>query len=136
MVVENRFTPAPEAVPYVMSRRVQWRCWLLGPRTHAEDVAMVTLGITPVLVQWMLYWHGRGEAHQQDYYRCRGCRKLVTWRHIRTGGCACGTSNQVSPALLTRWEKVRLILFPTLGLARRWRVEPSKTATLYQGEER
>lgn len=93
---------------------------------------MATLGLVPYLVRWTTYWHGRGAGHQHDYYRCRGCQKIVTWQHIRTGGCACGVSNKLSPAALTWWEKLRLVLLPTLGLARRWKAAPHTTATLYK----
>jgi hypothetical protein len=93
---------------------------------------MARLGLVPYLVRWMTYWHGRGEAHQFDYYRCRGCHKLVTWQHIRTGGCACGRSNQISPAMLTWWEKCRLVLLPMMGLAMRWKDAPSVTTRVRQ----
>lgn len=66
----------------------------------------------------LVYYHGRGDPHQHDYYRCQGCRRIVTWHAIRRGGCPCELSNKLSPALLSRWEKARLVLFPTWGVVR------------------
>ena len=61
---------------------------------------------------WIRYWHGEGEPHQYQFYRCHGCRKIVTHRHIATGGCACHESIKISPANLRRGEKLRLLFWP------------------------
>ena len=74
--------------------------------------------MTTMIVRYLTYWHGRGEPEQHDYYRCHGCRRLVTWHAIRKGGCLCGLSNKLGPAVLTTWEKVRLLLLPTVGVRR------------------
>ena len=64
-------------------------------------------------------WHGVPDAaYQYAYYRCLGCRALVTWAAIKKGGCYCGESNRLAPARLTRWEMIRLTLFPWWGVTR------------------
>ena len=73
--------------------------------------------ILPKIVErWMIryldYWHGKGEDHQYHYYRCDGCRKLVTWKMIAEGGCPCGLSNRLRPAVIRLRDKVKLLLFP------------------------
>lgn len=65
-----------------------------------------------VVLQYLVRWHGRGDAHQHDYYRCHGCRRIVTWHAIRKGGCTCGVSNKLSPARLRWHEKLRLLCLP------------------------
>jgi len=62
--------------------------------------------------RWLAHWHGAGEPHQWQYYRCEGCHGLVTWRRIRQGGCGCGLSNRIRPARLTFAEKARCLLLP------------------------
>lgn len=74
--------------------------------------------MTGILVAWLTHFHGRGEPHQHDYFRCATCRRIVTWQGIRKGGCPCGGPRQVSPAALTWWEKCRLLLLPTVGVVR------------------
>lgn len=64
-----------------------------------------------LLLRYLTWMHGRGEAHQHDYYRCNGCRRIVTWHAIRKGGCTCG-ENRMRATYLQWWEKLRLILFP------------------------
>lgn len=64
------------------------------------------------LTRWLIYWHEHGDAHQYMFYRCHGCRSLLTWRRIRQGGCTCGVSNKVSPAVLRWREKARALLLP------------------------
>ena len=64
------------------------------------------------LTRWLISWHGSGEAHQYMFYRCHGCRSLLTWRRIRAGGCACRISNKVSPAVLAWREKARALVLP------------------------
>lgn len=58
------------------------------------------------------YWHGIGEAHQYRYYRCVGCRQLITHKRIHKGGCGCGLSNEVRPAVLTLSDKARCLFLP------------------------
>jgi hypothetical protein len=74
--------------------------------------------IEDALLAWLTRWHGRGEAHQFDYFRCHGCRRIVTHQAIRKGGCPCDLSNKLSPARLRWWEKVRLVVAPWLGCVR------------------
>lgn len=64
------------------------------------------------LHRWLVYWHGRGEAHQHDYYRCEGCHRIVSWKAIEKGGCSCDLGNKLHEARLKWHEKVRLILCP------------------------
>ncbi len=88
------------------------RCWLVGPRTVADVQAMAALDLVPVLERWLRWWHGRGMAEQDPYFRCHGCRRIVTWKAIAQGGCTCKLSNKLSPAAL-RWdERVRLLVLP------------------------
>jgi hypothetical protein len=61
---------------------------------------------------WLVAWHGEGEPHQHQFYRCLGCRRLLSWRHIQSGGCPCRESIKVSPAVLTRSEKARALWLP------------------------
>lgn len=68
------------------------------------------------LEAYLAGWHGRGEAHQYSYYRCLGCRRLVSWNQIRRGGCDCGMSNKLSPTNVRWWETAQLLLTPW-----RWR---------------
>ncbi len=70
------------------------------------------------LYAWLVHWHGRGEPSQHDYYRCHGCRRVVTWRAIKTGGCRCDLSHKLSPARLSWWDKTRLVLLPWWGVVR------------------
>ena len=67
------------------------------------------------LEAYLARWHGRGEPEQYPYYRCRGCRHLVTWNQIRRGGCDCQISNQLTPAQVRWWECGRLLLLPWIG---------------------
>lgn len=68
--------------------------------------------IEAVLQRYLARWHGRGEAHQYDYYRCHGCGRLVTWNAIRQGGCTCGLSHKLSPAHVRWYEQLRLLVCP------------------------
>lgn len=68
--------------------------------------------MTGILLAYLTRWHGRGADEQADYYRCRGCLRIVTWHAIRKGGCPCGISNKLSPARLSLWEKARLLMAP------------------------
>ncbi len=66
-----------------------------------------------LLRPWMEYWHGRKDAsHQWDFYRCKGCRGLVTWRMIKRGGCSCDMAKQLVPARLSLVEKVKILVLP------------------------
>lgn len=62
--------------------------------------------------RWLAYWHGRGAPHQHEYFRCEGCRRLVTWRRIHAGGCRCRSSIKLRPAMLSRADKARLLWAP------------------------
>ena len=64
-------------------------------------------------IRYLTYWHGYGgDTGQWRYYRCEGCRHIVTWNDIAIGGCACGISNKLRPAVLTRMEKTRILILP------------------------
>jgi len=56
---------------------------------------------------------GTGAAHQWQFYRCVACHHLLTWRHIRQGGCRCGGIH-MAPAILSRREKFTAIVWPGL----------------------
>jgi len=62
--------------------------------------------------RWLNKWHGQGEPHQYRYYRCHGCHDIVTQHAIEKGGCVCGLSKKVSPALLRFKDKVKLLFLP------------------------
>lgn len=64
-----------------------------------------------LLTRYLTYWHGRGTPAQAEYFRCRACRRLVTWHRIGRGGCGCGCTT-VQPAALSWLEKARLLLAP------------------------
>lgn len=68
-----------------------------------------------LLRRWLVWWHGAGEPHQYEFYRCDACRRVVTWRRIRQGGCVCRESSKIRPAILTFGEKARLLLTPWWG---------------------
>jgi hypothetical protein len=71
------------------------------------------------ILRWMAYWHGvPAEPHQWNYYRCRGCQRVLSWSGLRKGGCRCQTSTQFSPAILSWWEECRMILLPFWGVVR------------------
>lgn len=55
-------------------------------------------------------WHGEGEAHQLDLYRCMGCRRIVTWNMIRSGERCC--AGRLAPTNPTFWETLGLFLAP------------------------
>lgn len=67
--------------------------------------------LTAPLRLWLAYWHGRGEAWQYEYYRCAYCHGIVTHVGIRAGGCRC-LGNRLSPAILSKKEKLGLIITP------------------------
>ena len=64
-----------------------------------------------MLRRWFVHWHGEGELKQADLFRCIACYKLVTWKHIRSGGCPCGAS-RIKPTNPSFLEATRLILLP------------------------
>ena len=74
--------------------------------------ALALLLYEPIGGRWLVYWHGQGEAHQYQFYRCYVCRRVVTHRHIVTGGCPCQGSVKISPAKLSARDKARLIYLP------------------------
>lgn len=61
--------------------------------------------------RWLEYWHGKGETHQYQFYRCLACRAIVTWKDINQGGCKCGAS-RISPTYPRFGERMRLLLIP------------------------
>ena len=65
------------------------------------------------LIKWLGFWHGNSTAFEQfRYYRCEGCRKLVTWKTIGKGGCGCGLSIKIRPAVLSWKDKIRCVVAP------------------------
>lgn len=68
------------------------------------------------LRRWLIFWHGRGGPEQHDYYRCDDCKRLVTHKAIRKGGCVCGGAGPMGPKLrparLSWGEKARLLFMP------------------------
>lgn len=76
--------------------------------------------------RWLAHCHGVGEASQHDFFRCEGCRGLVTWHRIRSGGCPC-MSSRIRPAVLTLGEKARLLLLP-------WTITPAAVAAQGRAE--
>lgn len=62
--------------------------------------------------KWLTRFHGNGDAHQFRYYRCDGCRKLVTWNKIKSGGCGCGGSRNIRPAVMSITDKLRCLFMP------------------------
>ena len=83
----------------------------------------VVLFYEPLAARWLEYWHGVGEPWQYQFFRCYACRRIVTHRLIRLGGCRCQESIKVSPAKLTRGEKARLLFLP-------WTITPRNARTL------
>lgn len=79
---------------------------------QTSTVAVPENAVERWIHQWLAYWHGSGHTTQFQFYRCRECHRLVTWKIIREGGCPCAMGNRVSPAVLTRWEKFRLVVLP------------------------
>lgn len=89
---------------------MEWAGMVVGAMVAAYCALLLT--VHPLGRRWLAYWHGRGEAHQKEYYRCLACRRLVTWARIRRGGCRCKESYKISPAMLTWAEKARLLWLP------------------------
>jgi hypothetical protein len=87
---------------------------MLGVEIAAALVVayMVLLTLDPIGGPWLAYWHGEGEAHQYQFYRCHACRRLVTYHIIRSGGCTCHESSKISPTKLGLLSKARLLYVP------------------------
>jgi len=50
---------------------------------------------------------------QFPFYRCQGCRGVITWMHIKTGtGCSKCGGGRVNPTNLSLFEEIRVIFFP------------------------
>lgn len=80
------------------------QCWPMEPLVLARHELW--------LRKWITYWHGEGEPHQADAYRCGGCGRLITWKLIRAGGvCICGAA-EMRPTNLSLMEKLRFIFLP------------------------
>lgn len=64
--------------------------------------------------RWLSWWHGApvDAEGQFRYYRCEGCKRLVTWKGIAQGGCWCGLSQKLRPAVMRWYEKVQCFIFP------------------------
>jgi hypothetical protein len=63
-----------------------------------------------MLRRWFIRWHGVGEAHQWDLYRCNSCSRLVTWNQIRKGSLCC--ARRIIPTNPTIFETFRLLVLP------------------------
>jgi len=74
--------------------------------------------LEPGLRRWLVWWYGEGHAEQELFYRCEGCRRLISWSAIRQGGCVCGISHKISTTYVTRWERLKLIVTPWWGAVR------------------
>ncbi len=59
--------------------------------------------------KWFVYWHGEGEKHQADLYRCITCGHLVTWTQIKKGWGCCG---RIRPTNARFLEALRLLVLP------------------------
>lgn len=64
--------------------------------------------------RWLDHCHGTAPdpVRQRQFYRCEGCKGIVTWHQIARGGCDCGIGSRVRAAALTWHEKVRLLVLP------------------------
>ena len=94
--------------------------WIVGGFVLVVFVGLVGSMLTDALGgRWLRWWHGTGEPHQYQVYRCHACRALVTWHQIRAGGCPCHESSKISPTHLRLGAKARLLFLP-------WRVTPLK----------
>jgi len=47
---------------------------------------------------YLSYFHGEGAEHQECFYRCRRCLRIVTWNIIKKGGCSCSGSAPMFPS--------------------------------------
>lgn len=55
-------------------------------------------------------YHGEGEPHQADVYRCQTCGRLITWNMIRSANVCC--AGRLIPAQPTALEAFRLLALP------------------------
>lgn len=87
-----------------------------APLPVTETPGMPAAGrVATLLLRWLTYWHGVGDVHQYRYYRCQGCRRIVTHKAIAQGGCICGLSTRLSPyhpPQMRWWTVLRLLVFP------------------------
>lgn len=71
--------------------------------------------LEPPLARWLVLWHGEGEPHQAQFYRCQGCKGVVTHAMIRaSGGCRCRLPGcgKVNPTALRLREKAGVLCAP------------------------
>jgi len=120
--------PERNAVSWAARRRWLWY------RTRTGVTWPWRTAVEPPLARWLQAWHGQGAPHQADYYRCHGCRRLVTHVVIRQGGCDCGMSNKLSPAVLRWQDKVRLLCLPWTLRRRARDSRPTRGVGLHQEE--
>lgn len=75
------------------------------------------------LLRWLERWHGHPEPWQAQFYRCQGCRRVVTHSAIARGGCGCRLPGcgRVNPTALWRREKLAVLLLPWLYSPWPWR---------------
>lgn len=62
------------------------------------------------LKDWFVKWHGEGEEHQAQVYRCLACGRLMTWTKIRKAEICC--AGRMSPTHPKLWEKFQLLVLP------------------------
>ena len=91
--------------------------WILIAATAAVLGVSLVVALWPAiergLARWLAYWHGPGADNQYQFYRCHGCRGLVTHAMIAKGGCHCRMGrNRVSPTSLSVTEKARALVVP------------------------
>ena len=84
--------------------------WLL-----AVALLLLSFGVfESPLARWLALWHGQPEPWQHQFFRCQGCRSVVTHAAIRAGGCPCRQPGcgRVSPTALRLREKAFVLLLP------------------------
>lgn len=67
--------------------------------------------LTLPLRRWFIRCHGIGASNQDELYRCLGCRRIVTHRMIKGGGCRCGYA-KIAPTNATVTETIALLVTP------------------------
>lgn len=68
-----------------------------------------------MLKEWIDAQHGVGEEHQYQFYRCRGCGRLMNWKRIRAGGCDCRRAfppRSIAPTRLSLVDKFCVLVLP------------------------
>ena len=80
-------------------------------KAKLEEATMKAL-LEDLLCRYLKRHHGLGQIHQDVFYRCRRCSRLVTWKIIEKGGCSCSGSAPMMPANPTFSEWLRLIFMP------------------------